>query len=131
MLNRIRIFARDPYWIKILSDLNAEISDDGIKFEKPSGKVSGDELRRRVERMKAARITELGADALSETERRLILMLPSGARELKRGMGYEDASKTHTIETLVYNIRKKMGNDFIALKNGIYSIRARRGSGKT
>jgi hypothetical protein len=131
MLNRIRIFARDPYWKKILSDLNAEISDDGIRFEKPKGKVSHAELRRHIERLKAARIRELGADALSGTERRLVLMLPSSARELKRGMGYEDASKTHTIETLVYNVRKKMGNDFIALENGTYSIRARRGPGKT
>ena len=62
------------------------------------------------------------ATILSNTERQLVLFLPASADELKIKMGYAPNSNTHTIETLVYNIRKKMGQDFIKLKNGRYEL---------
>jgi hypothetical protein len=127
MMSRIRISTSDSHWKKILSDLNAAVSDGGVDFANPKSRLSLAELENHIDRLLAARISALGAEALSETERRLIFMLPSNANELKKEMGYAAASKTHTVETLIYNIRKKMGNDFIRLENGIYELNRKRG----
>jgi len=127
MLNRIRLQTNDLFWTGILSDLGASVSNidakgNGIRFPTPNKKLSTAELDDYIQRLKARRLKELGADELSEAERSLILALPGTASELKMLAGYAEASKTHTIETLIYNIRKKMGADFIKLSNGVYKL---------
>jgi hypothetical protein len=122
MLGHMNFSARDALWKKILSDLHAETADGGITFPDPEKKLSLSEIISRAESLAAARIEHLGAGALSESERRLALMLPADADELKRRMGYADGARTHTIETMIYNVRKKMGADFIKLKDGVYSL---------
>ena len=127
MLNRIRLQTNDLFWAGILSDLGASVSDmntaeSGIKFPTPNKKLSAAELADYVEQLKAKRLKELKADGLSEAERNLILALPGTTEELKTLAGYAESSKTHTIETLIYNIRKKMGADFIKLSNGAYKL---------
>ena len=127
MLNRIRLSTDDSYWAGILSDLGAIVSaanapNGGIRFVAPGEKLSASELAGHIERLKAGRLKELGADELSEAERNLLLALPGTASELKTLAGYAEGSKTHTIETLVYNIRKKMGAGFVKLNNGVYEL---------
>ena len=122
MLNRINISTDDKAWARILSDLGARVTPFGIKFAPPAGKISAAELSRRVDEMIESRIAELGAEKLSDAERGLTLLLPGTAAELKAAAGYAESSATHTVETLVYNIRKKMGADFIKLENGQYKL---------
>jgi hypothetical protein len=109
----------------MLSDLGFDVSERGIKFRPPSKKIDLVELDRHIARLCDDRLRKIGIDAaaLSDTERRLILSLPRNAAGLKVLLGYAEESRTHTIETIVYNIRKKMGADFIKLdRRGEYYI---------
>jgi hypothetical protein len=122
MLNNIALSADDTFWASILSDLGADVSNRGIRFAAPGEKISVPELSRRVEKTMSDRIRDLGATGLSEAERRLVLMLPATARELKSRMGYAESSATHTVETLICNIRKKIGQEFITTDDGAYRL---------
>lgn len=122
MLDNIALWTDDFYWRGILSDLGAAVSARGLAFPNPPKKISVSELSGFIDELKTRRLSELGALGLSDAERRLVLSLPANARELKSAMGYSSASRTHTIETLVYNIRKKLGNDFIRSENGEYRL---------
>ena len=122
MLNRVNIRTIDPIWDGVLSDLGAKVSPDGIKFDVPREKISVADLILRIESAASNRIAKLGAEKLSDAERTLLLMLPGTAADLKSGMGYAADAATHTIETLVYNIRKKMGGNFIKFEDGKYKL---------
>ena len=120
MLNNICFKTDDLFWAGILSDLGANISDNGILFKAPAKKIHARELLDHVFGLRAARLKSLGAEGLSAAEQNLLLLLPRSAGELRAILGYVDDTKTHTIETLVYNIRKKLGRGFIKLENGEY-----------
>ena len=122
MLDKILLSTDDLVWAGILSDLGAIVSSSGIKFPTPSNKLSISMLSSYIEELKSNYLFRIGAENLSESEERLILMLPGSAAELKTRMGYASTSTTHTIETLVYNIRKKLGQNFIKFKNGTYEL---------
>jgi hypothetical protein len=122
MLNHISICVDDAIWAGVLSDLGADISEHGVRFSPPEKKIPVAELSNLAARLGDERIRALGAESLSDSERALVLLLPRSAAELKRLLGYARESRTHTVETLIYNIRKKMGADFIRLDStrGIY-----------
>lgn len=122
MLSSTSFYVTDPVWISILSELGADISQYGIPFKIPNKKFSIPELFDYAKSLSDTRIKQLGADILSEAEQKLLLFLPRNVEELKKLMGYAADADTHTIETLVYNIRKKMGRDFIKLSNGEYKL---------
>lgn len=123
MLNDAMLCIDDVFWASILTDLGAGISGHGIRFAAPDKKVSIPELAMHVENIKSNRIREMGVEKLSGAEQRLAIMLPATARELKSRMGYAESTATHTIETLIYNIRKKMGQEFITLDGGVYKLK--------
>jgi hypothetical protein len=122
MLEKIALWTDDSRWRGILSDLGASISPRGVRFPNPAKKLSVPELADYADALLERRISELGAKGLSDAERRLLLLLPANARELRPLMGYGEGSATHTIETIVYNIRKKLGNDFIKSEDGEYRL---------
>jgi alanine-alpha-ketoisovalerate/valine-pyruvate aminotransferase len=122
MFTNIPIFSDDAVWINILSDLGAKISDNGIIFTNPKNKMTVPELSDYIEELKAQKIKSLNAVDLSDAEQKLLLLLPANAVELKERMGYSSEANTHTVETLVYNIRKKLGPTFIKLENGEYKL---------
>ena len=122
MLDQVSLCVEDAVWAGILSDLGAVISVRGIKFKAPAKKIGIAELAEHVGKLRRARIAEIGAENLSDAEQRLVLLLPRAAAELKNLSGYADAAQTHTVETLIYNIRKKLGTDFIRLENGVYEL---------
>jgi hypothetical protein len=128
MLNGITLLTNDFYWASILRDLHANVIPTvakearGLKFDIPKEKISIPKLSNHIEQLKMKRLAELGGQNLSAAEQRLILLLPATANELKSAMGYAEESATHTTETLIYNIRKKMGNDYIKFNNGKYEL---------
>ncbi|MDR1071450.1 MAG: helix-turn-helix domain-containing protein [Rickettsiales bacterium] len=122
MLESIALWTDDSHWRGILSDLGAAVSPRGMNFPAPAKKLSVPELAGYADELGSRRISELGAGGLSDAERRLVLLLPANARELRPLMGYGEGSATHTIETIVYNIRKKLGGDFIKSENGEYRL---------
>lgn len=122
MFDNIKISTDDKVWKKILADLGAVIHPSGIKFTAPTEPVSPSELIRIIDLEIEKHFNKLNAASLSHRERRLVLMLPANSAELKSFMGYAIDTDTHSIGTLIYNIRKKMGQNFIRIENGIYSV---------
>jgi len=122
MTINVRLFTGDSVWKKILEELGADVSPGGINFTAPEKKLSLCELHEHVEKLSLKRIAELNAQALSDAEQSLLLLLPADANYLKRALGYADDAKTHTVETLIYKIRKKLGQDFVRLADGVYTL---------
>jgi len=122
MFDNIKISARDLVWEKILTDLGAIITDDGISIDLPAGAISFSELNDIINAAVHQRIQTLGAESLTDAEKKLILMLPGSAAELKTLLGYSADAETHSVETLVYNIRQKLGQDFIKRNDGTYNL---------
>ena len=122
MFKNVPIFSDDAVWINILSDLGATISQGGVNLKNTNYKMTLPELADYIEQLKTEKLESLNALDLSDAEQRLLLLLPANAIELKEKMGYSSTANTHTVETLVYNIRKKLGPTFIKLENGEYKL---------
>jgi DNA-binding response OmpR family regulator len=63
---------------------------------------------------------------LSDAQKKIIIFLykTGGAamQELKQAAGYNADSATHSVDTLIYELRKTFGKDFIKYENGIYKL---------
>ena len=122
MLSKIKISLHDPIWKKILTEMGVVIANDGIAIDLPNAPITQVDLNDILSAGAARHIKSIGAESLTDAEQRLILMLPGSVAELKTMMGYATDAETHSVETLVYNIRQKLGQNFIKRNDGIYRL---------
>ena len=136
MLTGIRIFTSDPYWRKIVADLdavvaeNANLADVDLDSLNLTGPVTPLELKSVI--ISALDDTRIlasvfhGAVSLSPVQRKIIVQLKKSggmtADELKLALGYARDATTHTVDTAVYGLRKLFGHEFIKNENGIFKI---------
>ena len=132
MLSGFRVFTSDQCWREILADLGATLVDnaatadadiDSMKLKLP---VSPVELKSAIigASDKTAILNKLFCRRvdLSPTQTQIVVCLyKSGgmtATELKKALGYAPDATTHTVDTVIYSLRKLFGRDFIKNING-------------
>lgn len=136
MFSAFKVYSSDPVWRQILSELNADVVDaptnadinlDVMDFHMPIDIV---ELKRHMVSVNAydkVIRTVFGRDVhLSRLGAGIVVNLyksggMSGA-DLRRALGYNNDTTTHTIDTAIYQLRKIYGRDFIINDGGIYKI---------
>jgi len=136
MLDNIKIYTSDTYWVRILSDLGANIVDsanladvvfDDIQIDLP---VSIMNLQNIIfNQVNNSGIIQhiFGRDVkLSNLQHRLIVLLyknpDMNMRDLKNALGMSPDMTTHAVETAIYQLRKIYGRNIIENKNGKYKI---------
>ncbi len=136
MLENVKIYASDEYWKHILADLGATIVDnaniadvvfDDIKVAAPIAatdlcglifsNINNDEIIRQI----------FGADVILPTlQHKIVVLLYKNPDismcDLKKAIGVLPGVSSHTVETAVYQLRKKYGHDFIVNTDGKYKI---------
>lgn len=136
MLSGIRIFSEDKVWRRILSELNATVldaptvTDPDISDLDISGPINPMELKARI--LSAADNTCVlnqifgKPTMLPYIQGKLVIALyKSGgmsSTDLKRALGYASDASTHTVDTAIYQLRRKFGRDFITINNGVYKL---------
>ena len=136
MMENTRIYTADKYWRQIFTDLGMVVVDlpnladvvfDDIDIEIP---ISIMDLQTLIlNRVDNADIVHdiFGTNvALSNLQRKLIISLYKNPditmRELKMVLGMSPDITTHSVETAIYQLRKKYGHDFIINNDGKYKI---------
>ncbi len=136
MLSGIRVFSSDLVWRGILSDLNATVLDapnvidvnmDALDLRLP---VSVMELKSAIlsatDNSKIINQIFLRPIQMPELHRQIIALLyKTGgmtASELKVAMGYSPNAATHTVDTVIYQLRRAYGHEFIENEHGKYKI---------
>lgn len=136
MLAGMRVFTSDNVWRQILTDLNAIVLDapgtvdidfDDIELECP---ISLLELKSiLLAACDNSRILNkfFGAPiSLPYIQGKVVVALyKSGgmtALELKSALGYATDTSTHTVDTAIYQLRRKFGREFILNSNGVYKL---------
>ena len=136
MLSGIRIFTSDTVWRSVLADFNATLVDDAfgadVDFDSLDVALPASPLELKtaiINAMDNSKILTkiLGKNAVvSPIQAQIIARLyKSGgltADELKVALGYAPDAATHTVNTAIYELRKKYGHDFIKNNNGKFSI---------
>lgn len=136
MLSGIRIFASDAVWRSVLADLNAVLVDSAVgadvDFDSLTIVPPVTPLELKTAIINAAdnsKIIEklLGPNAdVSPIQAQIITCLyKTGgmtADKLKVAVGYAPDAATHTVNTAIYELRKKYGHDFIKNNDGKFSI---------
>ena len=136
MLSGIRVFTSACVWRQILADLNATVLDapgamdlnlDTLELNNP---VSPMELKALL--LSACDNSRLlneffGAPTfLPYIQGKIVVALyKSGgmtATELKSTLGYAADATTHTVDTAIYQLRRKFGREFITINNGVYKL---------
>ncbi|MBP5485380.1 MAG: winged helix-turn-helix domain-containing protein [Alphaproteobacteria bacterium] len=136
MFSGLSFFSSDPVWQQIVGELGATVTTDSVLCD-----VNLDKLDLKLPisptDLKSAIIAEIdGAKiidsifgrrvSLSPTQTRIITLLyKSGgmsADGLKSALGYAPDATTHSVETLIYGLRKLYGYDFIKNINGIFKL---------
>lgn len=136
MVENTRIYTSDKYWRQIFADLGmiivdspnlADIVFDDIDIETPISVMNLQTLI--LNHVDNADIIHkiFGKDVvLSNLQRKLIVFLYKNPnitmRELKTALGMSPDITTHSVETAIYQLRKKYGHDFIINENGKYKI---------
>lgn len=136
MMENIRIYTSDKYWHQIFSDLGlivvdspnlADVVFDDIDVETPISIMNLQTLI--LNHVDNADIIHkiFGKDVvLSNLQRKLIVFLYKNPditmRELKIALGVSPDITTHSVETAIYQLRKKYGHNFIINTNGKYKI---------
>ena len=136
MLSGIRIFTSDAVWHSVLADFNAIMVDDVFgadldfdsldlvlpvtPLELKTAIINATDNAKTIEKL-------LGKDAnVSSVQARIIARLYKtgglSADELKLALGYAPDATTHTVNTAIYELRKKYGHDFIKNNNGKFYI---------
>ena len=136
MLDNIKIYTTDKYWMRILTDLGAVISDtpdnadvvfDDIDLAAPISLVDLQQIifdkignRDIIQRI-------FGRDVfLPDLQHKTVVCLYKNPgitmRQLKRRLGILPDVSTHAVENAVYQLRKIYGRDFILNVNGKYKI---------
>jgi len=136
MLSGLWIFSSDPVWQQIVTELGATVTADSVLCD-----VNLDELNLKLPispaELKAAIIAEMDNTkiidsifgrhvSLSPIQTRIVMLLyKSGgmsAGDLKVALGYAADATTHSVETVIYGLRKLYGHDFIKNTNGIFTL---------
>lgn len=136
MLENITIYTSDEYWLRILTDLganvvktpeNADVIFDDITIYAP---ISVDDLQRLI-------LTQFNNDdiirnvvgtdvSLPKLQRKIIVALYKNPdikiSELKQAVGIIPDIATHSVENAIYQLRKIYGHDFIQNINGKYKL---------
>lgn len=136
MLSGIRIFSSDGIWRQILTDLNATVldapntTDLNLDDMDLPGVVSPMELKALL--LNASDNSHVLQEffgtsvSLPYIQGRLVVALyKSGGMtspELKVAMGYASDTSTHTVDTAIYQLRRRFGRDFIINNNGVYKL---------
>jgi len=136
MLSGIRIFASDAVWRSVLADLNAVLVDSAIgadvdfdsltivppvtPLELKTAIINAADNSKIIEKLlgTAADVSPIQAQIIT------YLYKTGGmtADELKVALGYAPDAATHTVNTAIYELRKKYGHDFIKNNDGKFSI---------
>ncbi len=136
MLDKVRIFCSDIFWLGILSDLDAVIvtdKNDGVDFDKiaPVGAVSMSHLKeiildeienewRKIEHeVFGKKVT------VSELQKQILIALYKldGAtmQRLRESINTTTISN-HALDNAVHELRRTFGREFIRCENGKYFI---------
>lgn len=136
MLSGIRVFSSDSVWRQILTDLNATVLDvpnptdlnlDEIDICTPLSPI---ELKAvlLVACDNSRLLNEFFGEAVSLPYiqgKVVVALYKSGgmtASELKSALGYAADTATHTVDTAIYQLRRRFGRDFIVNHNGVYKF---------
>lgn len=136
MMENTRIYTVDKYWRQIFTDLGmivvdspnvADVVFDDIDVKKPISIMNLQNII--LNQLDNADIVRevFGSDvALSNLQHKLIVMLYKKPditmRELKTALGLSPDITTHSVETAIYQLRKKYGHNVILNTNGKYKI---------
>jgi hypothetical protein len=135
-MENTRIYTVDKYWRQIFTDLGmivvdspniADVVFDDIDVKKPISIMNLQNII--LNQLDNADIVRevFGSDvALSNLQHKLIVMLYKKPditmRELKTALGLSPDITTHSVETAIYQLRKKYGHNVILNTNGKYKI---------
>ena len=136
MMENTRIYTVDKYWRQIFTDLGMVVVDspnvadvifDDIDIKKPISIMNLQNII--LNQLDNADIVRevFGSDvALSNLQHKLIVILYKKPditmRELKTALGLSPDITTHSVETAIYQLRKKYGHNVILNTNGKYKI---------
>lgn len=136
MLAGIRIYTSDIVWRQIFSDLNATVIDApllaDVNFDDivPQTVISPIELKALIlSAIDTSKILHsiFGHDVLlSQIQAQIIVLLHKtaglNANQLKQALGYPSDVATHSIDTAIYQLRKRYGKNFIENDGGVYKL---------
>ncbi len=136
MLAGIRIYTSDSVWRQIFSDLNATVLDSAFASDADFDKIAPDNIVSPLELksliLSAIDNTDLlrsifGRDvSLPRIQAQIVVLLHKNggltATQLKVALGYSNDVATHSIDTAIYQLRKKYGHKFIENDRGVYKL---------
>ena len=136
MLSGIRIYASDTVWRQILGDFGATVLDaptaTDINFDdfNITDVISPMELKSLI--LSAIDNTDLLRSifgrgvSLPRIQAQIVVLLHKNggltATQLKVALGYSNDVATHSIDTAIYQLRKKYGHKFIENDRGVYKL---------
>jgi len=138
MLTGIRIFTSDNVWCQIFADLGAQCVNDAVVSDvnfdvlNINSAISVFQLKSKI----LNNIENTNRDIIYkvfnknvvlcglQTQIIIILFKTGGVSisDLKILLGYASDSSTHSVDTAIYQLRKKYGREFIKNNNGKYFI---------
>ena len=137
MLNGIKIFSSDNVWRQILSEFGAEVlyapdvvgvDFDALEIPQPATAM---EIKTAIQNAIDGNIHELHkilgrTVQLPVTQAQIVLLLKKTggmpASDLRTAMGYSPNATTHTVDTAIYQLRKRFGRNFIINDGGVYKL---------
>lgn len=136
MLAGIRIYTSDSVWRQIFTDLNAVVLDSPFMSDLDFDNIAPDHILTSIELktliLSAVDNTELlrsilGADvSLPRIQAQIIVLLYKNSgltlAQLKQALGYSSDIATHSIDTAIYQLRKKYGREIIENDGGVYKL---------
>lgn len=136
MLAGIRIYTSDIVWRQIFSDLNATVVDSSFSADLNFDDIAPKKSLTPIE-LKSLILSEIdtsellrgifGQDVfLSRIQTQIIVLLHRNqgltAVQLKQALGYPSDIATNSIDTAIYQLRKKYGRNFIENDGGVYKL---------
>ena len=137
MTDAIKFWTKDKIWAGILTDMGfvaADAPQDAdFVWAPPHGPLTAIDLRGEILRqIDAARIADLcrifgdRADTVGGVQEKIALFLHRRGgltiRQMNEFLGYSADTKTHTVDTAIYQLRRAFGPDFILCNNGVYTL---------
>ena len=136
MLSGIKIFSSDPVWQQIITELGGTVTTDSVLCD-----VNLDTLNLKTpvspSLLKSSIIAATDNTAIIDSvfgehvplspihSQIVTLLYKSGGMSvdnLKVALGYAPDATTHSVETVIYELRKLYGHDFIKNINGIFKL---------